>query len=268
MLIAKTLFPSISNIDTASLYIHCYDEGRRKVTAEVILKAADRKGLFSRSMRLFVMPLLRADIKEFDIKEAVRQMKIENGEVRENIVDGEEDDGAKDDNATSTEQNNNEEGKLWTRLMQQEVASAEEMDAATVAVTESVASVDSAAPKASFKRAPVGPAELTPEQVATAERKANEQKLRSQLGVLIHRKVAAMMPDLELLMKRVLDRWRGLLSEAREGVVLSLNESYDKMRRVRMEGREKYKQAPKWITTLTVYNRSCSIGDYWPPCLW
>ena len=34
-----------------------------------------------------------------------------------------------------------------------------------------------------------------------------------------------------------------------------------------MEGRENYlKQAPKWITTLTVYNRSCSIGDYWPPC--
>ena len=37
-------------------------------------------------------------------------------------------------------------------------------------------------PKASSGRAPAGPAELTPEQVATAERKANEQKLRSQLG--------------------------------------------------------------------------------------
>ena len=91
-LIARTLFPSISSIDTASLYIHCYDEGRRKVTAEVILKVANRQGLFSRSMRLSVMPLLRADIKDFDVREAVRLMAAESG--KEGGADGGADDGA------------------------------------------------------------------------------------------------------------------------------------------------------------------------------
>jgi hypothetical protein len=79
---------------------------------------------------------------------------------------------------------------------------------------------------------------LTPEQLAAAEKKAAEQRLRSQLGVLIHRKVAAIMPDLELLLKRVPDRWRGVLRDSRDGVLMALNEAFEKMRRVRMEGRE------------------------------
>ena len=34
-MICKTLFPGISSLKSATLYHLCYDEGRRKVTAEV-----------------------------------------------------------------------------------------------------------------------------------------------------------------------------------------------------------------------------------------
>ena len=45
-------------------------------------------------------------------------------------------------------------------------------------------------------------------QEEAAVKKDAEQRLRSQLGVLIHRKVAALMPDYELLIQRVPTRWR------------------------------------------------------------
>jgi hypothetical protein len=223
-LISKTLFPSISSIDTAALFIHCYDEGRRKVTADVILKVANRRGLFSKSMRLSVMPLLQSDVASFDIKEAVRLLKIENGEE-------------------------GEEGRV-EELADAAVSSGDAMDAAAAPPSGGLEepSVDSLSieggspesPATSPKRKHAGSEEvpLTAERQAAANKKDNEQRLRSQLGVLIHRKVAAILPDLELLLLRVSDRWRGVLIDARDGVIMALNDAFDKMRRVRMESKD------------------------------
>jgi hypothetical protein len=61
--ICRTLFPSISTTETAALYALCFDEGKRKVTAEVFMKVADLKGLFSRFMRLVALPILDDHIK-------------------------------------------------------------------------------------------------------------------------------------------------------------------------------------------------------------
>ena len=234
-LISKTLFPNISALDTAALYIHCYDEGRRKVTADVLLKVADRRGLFSKSMRLTTLPLLQHDVKEFDVVEAVRLMEEEKrAELGE--LDEEDEGEAKEEGEAPAPmgepQSAAEPGADDTpeKESKAEGAEGEVADDATAATADT---------KKSLKP---GEKVVSPEEQARQEeaavKKDAEQRLRSQLGVLIHRKVAALMPDYELLIQRVPTRWRGLLASARENVIMSLDDAYDKMRRVRMETRD------------------------------
>jgi hypothetical protein len=87
--ICKTLFPNISTLDVASLYIQCYQEGHRKVTAEVFQRVSDRKGLFSRALRLSPLPLLAQhgpltdDLPELNPSVVV----VEDAELVESIPD-------------------------------------------------------------------------------------------------------------------------------------------------------------------------------------
>jgi hypothetical protein len=56
--IYRTLFPTISMIEIASLFSMCYEEGNTKVTADVFMHVADLTGLFSRALKLSTLPLL------------------------------------------------------------------------------------------------------------------------------------------------------------------------------------------------------------------
>eukprot|EP00605_Chrysophyceae_sp_TOSAG23-4_P002197 GSChrysophyteH1.ASY1.ANO1.2427.1 assembled CDS len=134
-MIAKTLFPGISTLDSASLFHACYEEGRRKVTSEVLLKVADRVGLFSKAMRLTVLPLLRHDIKE---------------------------------------------GKTFEQL----------------------------------------------------------QKLRMRLATLIHRKFQGLMPDYELLLNRVSERWKATLENVKDNVQQALLHATDKIKRDKLSSND------------------------------
>lgn len=56
--ICRALFIGMSTSDIASLYYHCYNEGKQKVTSEIFMRVVDRRGLYSRYMKLASPPLL------------------------------------------------------------------------------------------------------------------------------------------------------------------------------------------------------------------
>lgn len=56
--ICQTLFPSLSLVDIAALFADCHDSGRSKVTAEVFVRQANRRGFFSQALKLAQLPLL------------------------------------------------------------------------------------------------------------------------------------------------------------------------------------------------------------------
>ena len=57
--IVRTLHPSMSVTEVAALFGQCYERGERKVTANLFLKVAEQRRLFSRSMKLAPLPVLR-----------------------------------------------------------------------------------------------------------------------------------------------------------------------------------------------------------------
>lgn len=233
--IAKTLFPGISDLECSSLFIHCYDEGRRKVTAEVLLKIADRRGLFSKSMRLSVLPILRQHIKAFNI-EVIKTVTDDKGA----LLTGE---GATSEEKAALQEEKAKEEAEQTEDVQQETETTEDLpeslaDLERSAVEKMNSQVDDAAPdessvgsigsQSSFRRVKT----MTVEPAGPMH---GNEKLRSLLGVLIHRKLAALMPDFELLCLRVPDRWRGLLQETRDDVIHALNDGFDKMKKGKLE---------------------------------
>jgi len=56
--ICQTLFPSLSLVEIAALFADCHDSGRSKVTAEVFVRQANRRGFFSQALKLSQLPLL------------------------------------------------------------------------------------------------------------------------------------------------------------------------------------------------------------------
>lgn len=56
--IMRTLHGEISSTEIASLYAQCYAEGRRRVTAAVFMRVAERRGFFSRAMQFSPLPVL------------------------------------------------------------------------------------------------------------------------------------------------------------------------------------------------------------------
>ncbi len=97
MSIVKTIFPSASTTDVAVMYGMCYEEGKKKVTADVFIKVSDRNGLFSRSMRLHTLPLLQQHdptYVEVPIENTVKETNDE--EEEEEDFDKEEKDDKED----------------------------------------------------------------------------------------------------------------------------------------------------------------------------
>jgi len=190
-MIAKTLFPGISTLDTATLFHACYDEGRRKVTSDVLMKIADKMGLFAKAMKLSVLPLLSHEIKE--------------GKTFEELVKGLP---RPSDESMAPEE---EEG-LGFENDDQSVSSG----IPKAAAEEEVETATKTAAKLEL------PSDLPP---------STEQRLRVRLANLIHRKAAAILPDFNLLVQRVPDRWKALLNEARDNVKDALVYASDKIKR-------------------------------------
>ena len=176
--IARTLFPAISSLEAASLFALCHDEGRRKVTADVLLKVADRRGLFSKAMRLSTLPLL------------AHNMSIEGLRC---VLD--------DPNFDTPAQE------------------------APILIP--------AAPEAT---APEAATDFVSKVTAAVAPLSKEDLLRMRLGAMVHRKLAAVTPDLLALARRVPDRYRAMLLDARDQTVWALNDAYDKIKRARMQG--------------------------------
>ncbi len=195
-MIAKTLFPGISTLDTATLFHACYDEGRRKVTSDVLMKIADKTGLFAKSMKLTVLPLLSHEIRE--------------GKTFEELVEG----LPRPSDESQVEPNDaSEDGSVSSKVPEPIPAS----------IPEAPEPNNSATTKLQL------PSEMPP---------SNEQRLRTHLANLIHRKAAAILPDFELLVQRVPDRWKSLLLEARDGVVQALIYAVDKIKRDKLQSND------------------------------
>ena len=56
--ICHTLFPYLATTEIATLFAVCHDNGKQKITADVFVKCASRKGYFSYALKLAQLPLL------------------------------------------------------------------------------------------------------------------------------------------------------------------------------------------------------------------
>lgn len=178
--ICRTLFPTLSQLDCASLYGAVYEEGRRKVTADALLKVGDRLGLFSKAMRLSTLPLLEHQLSADRLRRAM----------------------------------------------------AESPPSAPQALTDAAPSATAdAGPEAAA--APSISATGGGEGLVTLRTGSftREELLRGSLGALVHRKLAAITPDLVVLTKRVPARWAALVLEARDQVLWALNDAFEKTKR-------------------------------------
>lgn len=174
MSIVKTIFPLASTTDVAVMYGLCYEEGKKKVTADVFIKVSDRNGLFSRSMRLHTLPLLQQHDPTYI------EISSENKESNDNEYEDGEDDIDKEEKEEDELQLKNKEFIVLPTPMDQMV---------------------------------------------------NESIVRVHLGSLIHRKIAALKPEILKIMQSVPERWKSIIANCMEDVNLSLNDSYQAMKK-------------------------------------
>lgn len=192
--ICRTLFPFVSTAESASLYAQCYIEGKHKVTANLFIKLADQKGLFSNALRLVSMPLL---VQHSPIP---RPTTKKEEHVEEDISEEVDEDG--------------------TPIVVEKPVKLEKKLEMEVEVSKPLT-------------------ELTID-----EHLDHETMLRIRLGTLIHRKLAAIKPDLIYLMNSVPEKWKSMLSDALDVVNLSLNESHAKLKKRFISDQEKRDRKP------------------------
>jgi hypothetical protein len=165
--ICKTLFPIMGTAEIATFFMLCYQEGQRKVTAEILLKVADIKGLFARHMRLAAVPLLE------------RHAPL-----------------------------------MPTLPVESASGEGDEASAVAVAVGDGLGSEPAAPP---VSRETILPPTLRDPMVMD-----REAFLRVKLGSLIHRKMAAIVPELHRMCETLPPRWSSLVSDGQyiiKGVV-------------------------------------------------
>ena len=76
--ICKTLFPFVSTTEAALFFARAYEDGKKKVTADVFMKIADRHGLFTKALRLATLPLLERHAPNWHL---IPSAKKEGGEI-------------------------------------------------------------------------------------------------------------------------------------------------------------------------------------------
>jgi hypothetical protein len=194
--ICRTLFPFVSTAESASLYSQCYVEGKHKVTANLFIKLADQKGLFSNALRLVSLPLL------------VQHSPIPRPTIKEDVPVEEEE---------VTEEQFDEDGNP---VVVEKPDKVEEKPEIEVEVSKPLI------------------------ELSIDDHLDHETMLRVKLGTLIHRKLAAIKPDLIYLMNSVPEKWKVMLSDALDVVNLSLNESHSKLKKRFISDQEKRDRKP------------------------
>jgi hypothetical protein len=201
--ILKTLHPAISASESAALFGTCYAAGLRKVTANVFLKVAESRNLFSRSMRLVSLPLLRR--KPDDSVDIPADIMVIAHEADKAAGAGA---GAK-------------------------APAGEGAESKAAAAGESKGGAGSPAGSAD---AEAGPPAETPEQRARRLAKPvgvtvdDEQKVRKSLGAFVHSRSRMMEPEVRRMAKDLPERWRMVLLETYVDLNNAIVDNFAKIR--------------------------------------
>lgn len=194
--ICRTLFPSAGTLEIAALFSQCREEGKHRqgVTADVFMRVADLKGMFSRSLRLAALPVLEGHSPVPYNKTAIKPAKAATGEDAADAADAGTGEGEGDDGSV----NATEEGAT-----------------AFAVAGGDAGGEDGALDAGGLPKAPP----------LTA---AKRETLRVRLGALVHRKLAAIMPDIQALAMGVPEKWRALLLDAAVQAQASVGETLDR----------------------------------------
>ena len=97
-------------------------------------------------------------------------------------------------------------------------------------------------------------------QLTTVDQINSDTILRVKLGSLVHRKFAAILPDLNILLMSVPERWKALLSSSIDDVQQSLKDSFQKMKKKNFNDDFKSKRFfMDGIQPYVVYRRLLSV---------
>jgi hypothetical protein len=200
--ICKTLFPSLPMVEVATLYTLCYEEGHRRVNADIFCKVADRQKLFSRELKLTALPLMAVHSPGLLKDERVQKLIAQNREGKE---------PRKSNVSTSPERtsvvsfNDPKGGKSSPRKKKKD-----------------------AEPKRLPSSAKLFLSEPTQNMLSDMEK---QQILRVHLGSTVHRKFAAMLPDLISFAENLPDKFRGLVMDHIDAVKAALSDSFKKQQK-------------------------------------
>ena len=164
--VLRTIIPNLDITEIATAYVQCYEEGNKFVTADAFLKVAEKRQLFTRSMKLPSLPISEPP-PSLPIELTPEASRQSYDATKLNTDDTDEQDVKEEASPYITE------GKLISK----------------------------------------------------------ESKLRVLLGSMIHKRLQAIMPELQRLMEIVPERWKSLLVELIEGVNISLKDCWLRSRK-------------------------------------
>jgi hypothetical protein len=225
--ICKAIFHSIPTTDIASFYAQCYhsaashpsselSSSKKLITAEVFLKVADLKGLFSRYMKFSSLPLFAHYHLLND--EFINQQSIH----EENKKSEEEKEREAIDNMLRETLSPNS----YTNQMQLK-SPTNARDARVIISSPN----RRAAGGSGFRAGGASPKPNNPASGTTNLMKLiKENDLRAGIGSLVHRKYALIRADLQTLAKNLPERWKSLLIDAMTELEKVVDESYTKVR--------------------------------------
>ena len=205
--ICKTLFPFVSTTEAALFFARAYEDGKKKVTADVFMKIADRYGLFTKALRLATLPLLERHAPNWHL------LPINS---KESGVNEEKTSEAKEEVPPITEGEIPQEADAEPKPTLVEVAESMEK-----------VSIDT-------------------EKQRMEELLSSETLLRVKLGSLVHRRMQAIKPQLMNLIESAPEKWKALILEEMDGVNYSLNECFLKMKKKFDDGSEAEKYRSRY----------------------
>ena len=180
--VMRTLSPHVPVVEVANLYSTCYDEGNKRVTSDVFLKVAERRGIFSKWLKLPSLPLLE------------------------------------DRDPVNNPDTSDDEQGLQAKAVGDLELSGEAPNSQLF-------------PSAEARIAIVPLSVAEPTDTSEAGVITAEAKLRVGLGAVIHRKISSLMPELNILMTSLPERWRCLVKDGIDAVNNALKDSWFKQKK-------------------------------------
>lgn len=200
--ICKTLFPFVSTTEAALFFARAYEEGKKKVTADVFMKIADRYGLFTKALRLATLPLLDRHAPNWHL-----------------LPSGKKEAGVNEEKTSEAKVEADKEQIPADGEIPLEADA--EPKPTLVEVAESMEKVS-----------------IDTERQRMQELLSSETLLRVKLGSLVHRRMQAIKPQLMNLIESAPEKWKALLLEEIDGVNYALNDCFLKMKKKFDDGNE------------------------------